>query len=163
MLPDEPQAYLLTWTLKGARLHGDPRGSVDRERRGFGQPLAAPDPARVALEARQMKQPLASLDRHARELVARTVAEVAQRRGWAIHALAVQSTHVHVVVGAQGFTPERAMNDLKAWSTRRLREAGIVAADGRPWARHGSTRYLWKDEPVAAAIAYVEEGQDVPR
>jgi hypothetical protein len=62
------------------------------------------------------------------------------------------------VLSSQG-TPEEAMATLKAWSTRRLREAGHVAAAARVWARHGSTRYLWTEADVEGALRYVLEGQ----
>ena len=52
-------------------------------------------------------------------------------------------------------TPERAMSECKAWSTRRLREAGLVGSDERVWTRHGSTRYLWDRASLDRAIAYV--------
>ncbi len=163
MLPDEPQAYRLTWTLKGTRFHGDRRGSVNPQHNVFGEPLLGADPARAALESRRAKPALRSLDTRAREVVAATLQEVAARRGWTLVAHAARPTHVHVVVSAPGERAERVMSDLKAWATRRLREAALIGADARPWARHGSTRYLWKDQHVAAAVAYVNEGQDVPR
>jgi REP element-mobilizing transposase RayT len=163
MLPDEPLAYLLTWTLKGMRLHGDRRGSVDPQHNVFGEPLLGADPVRAAIESRQLKLTLKSLDARAREVVATTLQEVAARRGWTLVAHAARPTHIHVVVSAPGERPERVMSDFKAWATRRLREAGLIRRDARPWARHGSTRYLWKEQHVAAADAYVDEGQDVPR
>ncbi|MGH9721015.1 MAG: hypothetical protein ACRD8O_12440, partial [Bryobacteraceae bacterium] len=33
----------------------------------------------------------------------------------------------------------------------------------RRWARHGSTRWLWKDQDVREAIRYVAEEQGKPR
>ncbi len=72
----------------------------------------------------------------------------------------VRTNHVHVVVaGAE--TPERMMTAFKAWSTRRMREAGLVA-EGSPWSRHGSTRYLWDETELADAVAYVMDGQGAP-
>ncbi len=50
------------------------------------------------------------------------------------------------------------MNDCKAYTTRALRRAGHV--DDTPvWARHGSTRWLWSEDEIAAAARYVHEGQ----
>jgi hypothetical protein len=51
------------------------------------------------------------------------------------------------------------MNQLKSWATRRLREEGLAESDERIWTRHGSTRYLWTEQDVLAAGAYVLEGQ----
>ena len=55
------------------------------------------------------------------------------------------------------------MNSLKPWTTRRLREVGLIADDAGPWARHGSTRYLWKQEHVDSAASYILEAQDGER
>jgi len=60
-------------------------------------------------------------------------------------------------------TPEKIMTDLKAWSTRRLREAGVVSADRRVWTKHGSTRYLFEQSSVERAADYVVRMQDMKR
>lgn len=45
------------------------------------------------------------------------------------------------------------MNDFKRYANRTL-------GPGRErWARHGSTRWLWKDRDVRSAIQYVVDGQ----
>lgn len=54
------------------------------------------------------------------------------------------------------------MNDFKAYASRRLSEAGLDGRDRKRWARHGSTRYLWKPEHVEAAIRYVVYEQGEP-
>lgn len=73
--------------------------------------------------------------------------------------MSVRTNHVHcVVVGIA--SPERILNDLKAWATRALREAELVPPDVSPWSRHGSTRYLWTEASVDTAIRYVEEFKD---
>jgi len=41
-----PLAYLITFTTYGTWLHGDPRGSVDREHNVWGTPFLDPDRAR---------------------------------------------------------------------------------------------------------------------
>ena len=51
------------------------------------------------------------------------------------------------------------MNDLKSFASRRLNELGFEPADRKRWARHGSTRWLWKREDVLAALAYVIDKQ----
>ena len=35
----------------------------------------------------------------------------------------------------------------------------MIGLEAKPWSRHGSTIYLWKDEDVAKAIEYVVLGQ----
>ena len=67
--------------------------------------------------------------------------------------------HVHAVIGGEG-KPERMLCDFKAYATRALRsKAGTRRR--RYWADHGSTRYLWNEASVKAAIDYVLNGQGV--
>jgi hypothetical protein len=54
------------------------------------------------------------------------------------------------------------MGTLKAWATRRLRDAGLEPRSGPVWARHGSTRYLWNERDIEAACWYVLHGQNKP-
>ena len=151
-------AYLITFTTHGTWLHGDTRGSVDPEHNEFGSPVLAGDEAKEREEFNRQKQPSTTLDRDARRAVQDTVMEVAQHRGWHVHALHVRSNHVHVVVAAP-CEPETVMGDFKSYATRRLRDQGLVDAERRVWARHGSTRYLWDDESVRLARRYVVDGQ----
>jgi REP element-mobilizing transposase RayT len=99
-----------------------------------------------------------------RTLVERTIIEVAEHRGWTLHAVNVRTNHVHVVVTALK-EPDRVMNDFKAYATRRLAEAGLVAKNAKVWSRHGSTRYLWTEKAVFDKCQYVrdEQGPDLPR
>jgi hypothetical protein len=58
--------------------------------------------------------------------------------------------------------PEPILDALKAYATRKLRRKHLISANTKPWARHGSTRYLWKEEQVDKAVAYVmyDQGED---
>jgi REP element-mobilizing transposase RayT len=96
-----------------------------------------------------------TLDPRQRLLVHRTVVQVCDFRRWDLLALNVRTNHVHVVLSGPG-EPESMMNALKSWSTRRLREEQLVPSGDRVWSRHGSTRYLWGMNAVAAACAYVQ-------
>ena len=159
----EAVAYLITWRTYGTWLHGDARGSVDREHNIPGTPLLARDAGRAARSAGRMTQGAVELDRRGREIVAGAVREHCQHRGWELLALAVHSNHVHAVIAAGEARPERVLGALKARATRRLRADGWARPKAHVWAYHGSTRYLWDSKSVEAAAAYVSEGQEVPR
>jgi len=73
----------------------------------------------------------------------------------------VRTNHVHTVVSAQ-CKPDKVLAAFKANATRKLREAGCWKGDDSPWADRGSKRYLWTDEDVVNAIAYVEYDQGEP-
>ena len=55
--------------------------------------------------------------------------------------------------------PEAVLNAFKSYSTRELRKEKLIGMVQKPWARHGSTIYLWKEADVAKAIEYVLFGQ----
>lgn len=70
----------------------------------------------------------------------------------------VRTNHVHVVITANA-KPEKVLNDLKVWCSRRLRESLSEPGDRERWTRHGSTRYIWKEYSLAEAIRYVLDEQ----
>ena len=153
-----PQAYFVTFGIHGAHLHGDDRGSYQRAARS--RAPVAPNPAWRYAEQQQLAYPATPFDAEACRTIESAIREVCAHRRWSLIAVQARPTHVHVVFHCPG-RPEHAMNAFKAWSTRALREAGYPA-DRRPWARHGSTRYLWDGIDVEAAALYVAEGQGAP-
>jgi len=156
-----PLAYFLTFTTYGTWLHGSESGSVDRRQNLPGTPFL---PSHAGWEnSRQgvLRQAPYALDQARRDVVLRTVCEVCTHRSWKLHAVHVRPTHVHVVVAASA-APEKVMADLKAWSSRRLREACGEDADRDRWTQHGSTRYLNDEESVEAAVRYVVDEQGDP-
>jgi hypothetical protein len=68
---------------------------------------------------------------------------------------------VHVVIEAD-VQPEAIMTQFKAYASRELNRMGRDGLGRRRWSRHGSTRWLWKDEDVRQAIRYVIEEQGEP-
>ena len=159
-----PLAYLLTWTCYGTWRHGEERGWVDDGHNTPGSPYVPENVHRARWEKVELRHAAVELKSRERQIVTETIAAHCLHRGWELLALNVRSNHVHAVVVCGELSPEEAMVQLKAWSTRRLREAGCVAADAQVWTKHGSTRYLWNDKSVAGAVAYVLDGQgdDLP-
>jgi REP element-mobilizing transposase RayT len=153
--------YFLTFACYGAHLHGDESGSVDRRHHLFGAPTLEADADRVAAERRSMNQPLYELGCHSRAIVLETLREVCLHRGWNLLAAHVRTNHVHVIVEAE-VLPEKAMNDFKAYASRALNRIEGNERSRKRWARHGSTRWLWKDQDVREAVRYVIEEQGEP-
>jgi len=144
--------YLITFACYGCHLHGDPAGSVDPGHNVHGTPILEEDSARAVFAGRRMDQRPYQLDRVRREAVLEAIQEVCANRGWNLLAAHVRSTHVHTVVEAEA-APESVMNGFKAYASRRL---NAMDEPGRKrWARHGSTRWLWKPPHISAAIQYV--------
>jgi REP element-mobilizing transposase RayT len=98
------------------------------------------------------------LDQLGRATVLTSIQQHCAFRGWNPLAAHVRSNHVHVVVEAEG-QPERNMNEFKSYASRELNGLGRDERDRRRWARHGSTRWLWKHEDVRQALHYVVEEQ----
>jgi len=150
--------YFITFACYGVHLHGDESGSVDREHNASGGRLADANPERVAVMRHQMDQSSYFLDGARRAAVLDALREVCVHRNWSLWAAHVRSNHVHVVVEAD-IPPDRVMNSFKSYASRRLNHLGIDEPERKRWARHGSTRWLWKDEDAQEAIRYVIYGQ----
>ena len=126
-----------------------------------GSRLLDVDPQRVSAERQRMRQAPYMLGVARREAVLEALREVCEHRGWGLLAAHVRTNHVHVVVEAE-VPPERIMNDFKSYASRALNRLEHHGSGPRRWARHGSTRWLWKDHDVKEAIRYVVEEQGEP-
>ena len=161
----QPRGYLITIRCYGTWLHGDERGSMDR--RNYNKVGGQKRPENRYLEQSDsgyLKNPPVSFDAIRRKHVEAAIREVCVTRGIKLIAINVRTNHVHIVI-ATNRLPEPIMNSFKSYATRRLRQEGLVGADEKPWARHGSTRYLWTEEQIGTAVQYVVNGQggELPR
>ncbi len=157
---NQPLAYMITFHTYGTWLHGTHRGSIVRARNVPGTPILDGDSDWERERFKSQRCVAFVLGTGQRSVVDRTIREVCAHRNWELFELNVRTNHVHVVVNASK-SPERVMNDFKAYATRRMRETGLLALEQVVWARHGSTRYLWNDRSVALACEYVREGQGI--
>jgi len=155
----EPLGYLLTWTCYGTWLHGNDRGSVDRDHNRVGASYLPLDEKRLEREESRLANQMMVLDDQRRLIVHKTIEAHAALRTWKMHAWNVRTNHVHVVTGPLGVEPGAAVGQFKSWCTRRLREAGLAGEKERLWTRRSSTRYLWQSEDVHRAVLYVRDGQ----
>jgi REP element-mobilizing transposase RayT len=110
----------------------------------------------------EFKQSAIVLGSRERVLVREAITEVCEFRKYDLRALNVRSNHAHAVI-SKALKPEKIVNDLKVYATRRLRSAGSFSPDVKIWSRGASTRYLWKPRHVEAAVEYVLYSQgDIP-
>jgi len=151
-------AYLITIRTYGTWLHGDERGAIDRDHNAYGTPLLSPNTRRERAERDRCKHAPVMLNEPRRQVVRTAIEEVCRHRQWSLHELNVRADHVHVVVSAPRH-PDHVRGSFKSWATRRMREASVIDADIRPWAKDGSGKYLWKPEQLEAACRYVLDGQ----
>ena len=155
-----PLAYLITFRCYGTWLHGDERGSYRRNFRLLtGVSHIPPRPGLESAERQQLKHTPIKLNKNQRTIVEQAVRDVCKHRTYRMRAINVRTNHAHSVVSALSH-PERILDAFKLYSTRALRAAGLLSAKVKPWARHGSTIYLWKERDVERAVEYVLLGQD---
>ena len=153
-----PLAYLISFRTYGTWLHGDNRGSTSRKQNKYRTPRIAPNSRLQRAELKQLKHQPVKLDSRQRPVVEQAVREVCANRGYWLQAINVRTNHVHTVVSAS-IKPEPILQAFQAYATRKLRRAGLLPEDVKPWTRHGSTPYLWKERHVERAIDYVVNGQ----
>jgi len=153
-----PLAYLITFRCYGTWLHGDQRRSMNRKQNVYGTPRIEPRPRLEEAEAKQLKHPPVTLNARQRRVVEGAVREVCLHRKYLLRGINVRTNHVHTVVTAMR-DPEPMLDTFKSYSTRALRRAGLLSRQVTPWARHGSTIYLWKERDVEKAMEYVMLGQ----
>ena len=119
------------------------------------------DPERVCNERQHMEQLPYQMDARRRDVVLAALEERCREQNWTLLAAHVRTSHVHLVVAGE-VRPERIMNDVKAYASRCLNRRTWDEPGRKRWARHGSTRWLWDTESVAAAVRYVVDGQGDP-
>lgn len=153
--------YLITFACYGAHLHGDEAGSVDPQHNLVGTRLIAPDADRAIEERSRMLQEPYVMDYAERTTVLDAMHQHCEYRDWKLWAAHVRSNHVHAIVEAE-LPPEKIMNELKSYASRALNRLQSGAPERKRWARHGSTRWLWKDQDLKDAIEYVIDKQGEP-
>jgi REP element-mobilizing transposase RayT len=163
MQGDFPLAYLITVRCYGTLLHGDDSLSVDRHGLNvYGKPRREPNAQLKNVMRQNMTQRAVVLNVRQRAITKEAIKEVCDHRVYSLSAVRVLTNHFHVGVSAHS-KPELIADAFKSYTTRKLRQTGLIAHHVRPWARGKSRRYLRKPKHVARAIEYVLYGQgDLP-
>jgi REP element-mobilizing transposase RayT len=157
---EKPLAYFITFRTYGTWLHGDERTSIDIHDgwNVYGSPKR-PNNAKLELRMKEsMDQSNVLLDPVQREIVTQAIKDVCKFRGYVLHAMNVRTNHAHIVVTACK-PPETVADEFKKYSTRSLRENGLVTDTAKIWSRGRSRQYLWKPYQLDGAIDYVLYGQ----
>jgi len=150
--------YLITFSCYGSHLHGDKRGSVDPNHNLYRNPVLELDDDRRRRELSDLTHTPYRLEQRQRDVVLQSLQEVCLHNCWWLVAAHVRSTHVHIVVDAER-SPEFVMNAVKTRASRLLNQSGLEPHVRKRWARHGSTRWLFKPESVNRAVKYVLDEQ----
>jgi REP element-mobilizing transposase RayT len=153
-----PLSYLLTFSTYGTHLPGSEKGWVDARHAAYGRPAMPANQGRQDYWRSHLREAPWTMNAQERGIVLEALLAVCAYRQWSAHAIQVRTTHVHAVVSGVA-TPERMLSDFKAYSTRALRGVFQDSRRKSHWGRHGSTRYLWNEISVRAAVEYVLNGQ----
>ncbi len=156
---DRPLAIFFTFRTFGTWLHGDERGSVDRNNNVYGSPYIKPSPAwNSRVKASLTREPVI-LDAPRRRAVEKAIRELCEKRGWRLIALNVRTNHVHCVIAIGETSPDDALIALKANATRHMRRSQCWNQDEGPWVKGGSKLWLWNEDSVWAASDYTNNRQ----
>ncbi len=147
-------AYHITWGTYGTRLHGDPRGTVDRANNEHGEPIVGRDAERQKREKDFMKYPPICLTREQCIYGQDTIPGICERGHWTLHTCACAPDHVHVVLTSP-FDPKTIRALLKRWLGQSLREKWEIPEDQTWWAEDGSIKWISNESYFGNAVDYV--------
>jgi REP element-mobilizing transposase RayT len=152
---DEPFGYFITWTVYGTFLQGDERWW--RKKRRGSQP---PQPRLEQWHRDRLRYDVITLSSEQRTIVESEVRAHCKHRQWRLWVANARTNHVHAVVTAPGFAGSKVRDQLKANSTKALRQHDQRFI-GRPvWTVGGDVQYLNTEVEVEQAILYAGEAQD---
>jgi len=170
-----PLAYHITFGTYGTRLHGDPRGTVDRKANKPGDPIIGAEPDWERMERSTLRFPSVLLDAGSRSFIDSVVPSLCDRGGWELHVCAAKPDHVHVLLTtSREAKPVRRW--LKTWLSQALNERlnSEPPAEGadrdhrsrlgneggedrnRPWwSKGGSIKWVWDENYFDNVYSYI--------
>src|SRR4051794_166911 len=96
-----PLAYLITFRCYGTWVHGDRRGSMDRQEHNvYGTLRIPPNQKLERADTNGLRYMPVTLDALQREAVESAIGEVCEHRGFRLDAVNARTNHVHAVVAA---------------------------------------------------------------
>ena len=156
-----PLGYLITFRSYGTWLHGEP-GSVDRFHNIYGTPRLPGNQKRKQYNQRILKQRPVKLD--ARQRAVSAIGYQRNLRNSQMGIVGFQYPHQPCSYGRLRSVQTRTNTQRsKSQCNPQDERIGLLSERG-PWVRRGSKRYLWTEEDLRNAIAYVlyEQGDSLP-
>lgn len=134
-----PLAYHITWGTYGTRLHGDPRGTVDRTRNQYETPFIELDQHRWEQMKENLKYPPVLLTYEQMVFIESRIPELCQQGCWRYHVCAAGPDHVHNVIASPS-DPDTIRRLLKRWMTQAMNSRWKCPSPW--WAECGSIRWI---------------------
>ena len=139
--------YMVTWTTYGTWLQGDERGYVRN-----GKILEKNNRLKSANQ-RQQKYLTFRLKPELRQIVKEAILEEARRIEHKIFAIAVCSSHIHIVLGVSRESIEQVVHRYKYTATLVLRKLG---EERKIWSKGFNKRFCFTEEEIKNKISYVQ-------
>jgi REP element-mobilizing transposase RayT len=144
---------MVTWTTFGTWLQGDERGYVkDGE-------ILSPNKNLKQANLSAIKQHIVSFSPFQRNVVKLGIRQEAKRINHNIHALAVCSNHVHLLLDASNESIEEAVHRYKYSATAALRKQGINYE--KIWSKGFDKRFCFNEKELNARIDYVQKHNQI--
>ena len=158
---DAPLAYHMTVGTYGTRLHGDPRGTVDRSHNRPGDPILGRDEDWQKEELSLLKFDPVVLAAPQRGFIEGIVPAICQRGGWEYHIVAARADHIHVELSSksEGQVVRRL---LKRWLSEELSEHWPLPPGAVWWAECGSVKWIWDQWYFQNVYDYVRQQRTLP-
>jgi hypothetical protein len=155
-----PVAYLITFRSYGTWLHGR-EGSVDRFHNTYGRPKLAGDERRRQYSRSLLARRPVILSSLQRAAIEKAIRETCRLRNWRLWASNIRTKPRAHCCNCQRQTGSCSCC-VKSKPTREMREAGCWRNEQTPWVDRGSRKFLWTEEQLNRAIAYVLYDQGEP-
>ena len=153
-----PLAYLITFRTYGSWLPGDENGHINRFENVYQTPYVKTSSDLHQYAKRLLKTEPFVMNEQTREIVLQTIISTSQMYSWDLHALHVRTNHVHLLITTNE-SVEKVLTKFKITCSEQL---NYIEQKKLPrWARHGSTRYIFKEQNFYNALNYVihEQGK----
>lgn len=161
MNDDFPLAYHITFGTYGTRLHGDPRGTVDRSHNRPGDPILGADPSRWQREQGTLRYPAVFLTDQQRQHVEAEVACICQRGGWEYIICSAASDHLHTLLSAAA-EGAAVRKWFKRWLGETLSERWPLPDGQSWWAEGGSVKHVWDEDYLENVYGYISGQRTTP-
>jgi REP element-mobilizing transposase RayT len=152
---DDPLAYFITWTVYGSHLQGDQDGWRLRRK---GQQI--PQPRLAQWHRERLKHDVILLSADQRKAVEAECERHCRHRRWHLWAANARTSHVHIVVTADGSSGKTVRDQLKANCTRGLRARWREYCDRAIWTVGGDWQCINSQQDLETVCLYVREAQD---
>ena len=147
-------AYHITWGTYGTRLHGDPRGTVDRAHNTRGTPVLGFDEHRWEQQKSNLKFAPVYFSREQMRFIEEMIPIVCERGYWTYQTCAAGPDHVHAILSSP-HDPETIRRLLKRYLGQEL-SAHWLPDGATWWAESGSIKWICDDRYFTNAFTYVE-------